>query len=623
MHKPNVLTGQTAPISIPNPIAGASMGQIAGIPNPDTAIQVLNSTLVPMLLGVLLQQKYSPKTKSSFQPEYDYIVVGAGAAGSVIANRLSEKECVNILLLEAGKTPPVLSEIPGMSIGMLFTDANWNFWTEPQEHTAEEQYQHRIPYGSGKGLGGSTLVNALLYSRGNKQDYDDWEAMGAKGWSYKAVLPYFLKLENNTDLDLVADGCHNVSGPMTFSRVRYTSYLKKPIIEGAKSLGYEVVDSNCEKQLGFTDLQVAMRHGQRCSAAKAYLVPADDRRNLDIVTQAFVTKIQITNNAAQGVCFDHKGSSHFVKARREVIVSAGAVSSPKLLILSGIGPRKTLEKFNITMHKDLPVGENLNDHVSATIFFYVPSGTPYIENLLRPENIAEYSTNRSGPIASNGVFSIGFHRSADAATPEHVPNFESYFTEGDNIVAKYVYGLNPSAYKQLFHPYETSATMWCFSSVVNPKSRGFVTIKSTDPFEDPVIDPKFLSHPQDLTNLVAGLKLCLDVATTLEAKKAGIKPFETKIPGCEDVAHDRDKYLKCYVKKFTFSIWHPAGTVKMGRESDPTTAVDPKFRVKGIEKLRVIDASAMPKVVSGNTMVPTMMMAEKGSDIIKETISEC
>lgn len=621
MYEPVIPTGPTDPVSAIDSVGGA-LNKVGGVPNPDTAVEIFNSTLVPLLLSMIMQQKYSPDTKLSFQDEYDYVIVGGGTAGCVMANRLSENECVSVLLLEAGKIPPVLSEIPGIAAHLMLTDANWNFWTEPQEHTAGGQYENRIRYACGKGLGGSTLINGMLYSRGNKRDYDDWEAMGAKGWSYEDVRPYFQKLENNTDADLVADGsCHNVSGPVTFSRVRYTSYLRNPIIEAAKSLGYRVGDVNCNNQLGFADVQTSMRHGQRCSAAKAYLVPVSHRNNLDIITDAFVTKIEISNKTAHGVCMDHRGSFRCVKARQEVILSAGAINSPKLLMLSGVGPRKTLEKHKIPVHADLPVGYNLQDHVASLMFFTVPREVPFTIKLTLPRNIKEYLTNRSGPLASPAnIASFGFHRSVDAATPQEVPNFESYFAEGDNIGAKFGFGLKLSTYEKIFLPHEANGTMWCFAAVVRPKSRGFVTIKSSDPYEDPLIDPKFLSHPQDVVDLVAGLKLCLDIAETPGVKGAGIKPFETKMPGCEDVAHDRNKYLNCYVRKFSFSNFHTASTVKMGSKSDPTTVVDPEFRVKGIKKLRVVDASTMPQTVSGNSMVPILMMAEKGSDMIKKTV---
>ncbi|CAL1262830.1 unnamed protein product [Larinioides sclopetarius] len=251
-----------------------------------------NSPLLPLLLISLATQRNAPKEATSIRDEYDYIVVGAGSAGSVVASRLSEKPCVRVLLLEAGgKKAPLLNDVPALGRFFWNTDIDWQFKTVPQKHAAFFHKNRQVVWPSGKGLGGSSLLNAMLYVRGNPKDYDDWEAQGAKGWSYKDVFPYFLKLEDNKDPDYLINGFHASGGPITAEKPRYEGELKNPIREAAQQLGYKVLDSNAKRQTGFNDYQGSLRNGQRCSTAKGYLVPAENRTNLDIVGGAYARKV--------------------------------------------------------------------------------------------------------------------------------------------------------------------------------------------------------------------------------------------------------------------------------------------------------------------------------------------
>ncbi|XP_054709909.1 uncharacterized protein LOC129219656 [Uloborus diversus] len=581
-----------------------------------------NATLLPMLLLSLAQQKHSPKTANTIYKDYDYVIVGAGSAGSVLANRLSEISCVNVLLLEAGSAPPLISEIPVISRFLWFTRIDWSYRTTPQRHTGEGMNNREVVWPAGKTLGGSSVLNDVLYVRGNPKDYDEWAAAGAEGWSYDDVFPYFIKLEDNRDPEFVANGYHGVGGPQTAHRPRYQGEIKKPLFQAAKSLGYDVVDSNADYQTGFYDIQGILRSGQRCSTAKAYLVPAENRTNLDILTDAYVRKIIIEKGRAVGVQFDHEGSTYEVKAKREVILSAGATNTPKILMLSGIGPRKELERFKIPIVSDLPVGKNLQDHCGSNENFLLDPSIPEIRyKVLDPLNIQQYLQNRTGPLASvEFIAFLAFLNNHLSKQIKDSPNYQLYILEASTLIALEQFNLRPEVYSAVYAPYEGKPFYACLVSLLKPKSRGTITLRSTDPYDPPVIDPNYLEDPEDIQDLVEGLKTCRRIGTSDAMKKVGSVPFSTSYPGCEEHKGNEDLYYWCQVRKFVLTLTHPVGTAKMGDPHDPTTVVDPLLRVKNVRGLRVIDASVMPTVTSGNTNIPTIMIAEKASDIIKATI---
>ncbi|XP_055933903.1 glucose dehydrogenase [FAD, quinone]-like [Argiope bruennichi] len=583
-----------------------------------------NSPLLPMLLLSLATQRNAPKQSSTFKKEYDYIVVGGGSAGSVVASRLSEEPCVSVLLLEAGATkPPLLNDVPALSRFFWFTDIDWQYKTVPQKHAAYFLENQQVIWPSGKGLGGSSLLNAMLYVRGNKKDYDDWEAQGAKGWNYKNVLPYFLKLENNTNPDYLNNGYHATGGPITAENPKYQSEIRRPLYETAQELGYRILDSNAARQTGFNDLQGNIRNGQRCSTAKAYLVPAENRTNLDIIKGAHVKKILFDGSRAVGVQFDYRNKEYNVRTRQEVIMSAGTVNTAQILMLSGIGPKEHLKKLKIPVIANLPVGNNLQDHCCCPLPFTFDSKT-IDEKLQDPQNINAYVNNRTGPLSSVEFISvIAFLNGKGVSPREDFPDYQLYFIEINKQIAKYQTGLKPLLYDLAFSPYENDPIFICLSSILHPKSRGTVRLQSTNPYDPPLIDPNYYADPADVEAVVKGLKTCLKIGSSKSMKKVGAKRFETFLPKLTDLIPDllRDEYLKVLAKSFVLTLNHQVGTAKMGDPKDPTTVVDPELRVKGIQGLRVVDASVMPIVPSGNTNIPTIMVAEKASDIIKDSIS--
>ncbi|KAG8178924.1 hypothetical protein JTE90_014130 [Oedothorax gibbosus] len=582
---------------------------------------VQNNPVLPLLLAILASQRNSPKVSESLRhKEYDYIIVGAGSAGSVVASRLSEILCVNVLLLEAGPTPPLLNDVPVLSRNFWGTDIDWNYRTVPQKHSGFGLVNRQVVWPSGKGLGGSSLLNAMIYVRGNTKNYDDWAAHGAVGWSWSDVKPYFLKLEDNTDQEYLSDGYHVVGGPISVQKPRYQADFKKPLIQSAQQLGYKIVDVNGPSQIGFYDLQTNLRNGQRCSTAKGYLVPAENRTNLDILVNAYVRKVVIENGVAVGVQFDYKKETYTVKAKREVIVSAGAVNTAKVLQLSGIGPRQFLESLNIQVHADLHVGDNFHDHCCCPVPF---QQSPVIQDIykkgLQPSTFFEYRQNKTGVFTSvQGISMVSFLNNPYPEDPD-IPDYQHYYVEIPHEYAKKQFGCTKQVYDGTYGPYTNSSMFICLAQILHTKSRGTVRISSNNPYDPPLIDPNYYEDPRDVRDIVNAIKTCIRVATAPPmVQGVGATFLNNLVPGCEKKSGDA--YIECFARSIVTSNSHPVGTAKMGDPDDPYTVVDPELRVQGIKNLRVVDASIMPTVPTGNTNMPTIMIGEKASDMIKSGI---
>ncbi|CAL1288547.1 unnamed protein product [Larinioides sclopetarius] len=536
------------------------------------------SPLLPLLLLSLASQRNAPRPATTFREEYDYIIVGGGSAGSTLANRLSEELCVSVLLLEAGTAnPPLLNDIPSLGRNFWFTNLDWQFKTVPQKHTGAGLINRQVIWPSGKGLGGSSLLNAMLYVRGNRKNYDDWAAQGATGWSFNDVWPYFLKLEDNRDPEYLANGYHATRGPITVERPRYQSEIKSPILEAAQKLGYRIVDSNAARQTGFNEFQCTVRNGQRCSTAKAYLVPAENRKNLDILAGAHVRKVILHRRRAEGVQFDFQNTTYEVRARREVIMSAGTTNTAQLLMLSGIGPKEHLEKFKIPVIADLPVGNNFQDHCSALVPYELPLEIPpVLQKLTDPQNIKEYIYRRTGPLAAaEFLSSFAFLNSRPVSPHTDFPDYQIYFAEITKEIVQQQIGLRPEVYSAVFAPYENGTMFACLSQMLQPKSRGTVRLQSANPYDPPVIDPNYFENPEDLTIVVEGMKTCQRIATSEPMRKIGARPFKTVFPGCEEFVGDEDSYFTCIARGGVVTLSHQVGTAKMGDPKDPTTVVDP------------------------------------------------
>ncbi|GIY89118.1 glucose dehydrogenase [Caerostris darwini] len=368
-----------------------------------------------------------------------------------------------------------------------------------------------------------------------------------------------------------------------------------------------------------------MRNGQRCSAAKGYLVPAENRTNLDLIGGAHVRKVVFKGKRAIGVKFDYKDRTFVVRARKEVIMSAGTTNSAQLLMLSGVGPKEHLEKFKIPVVADLPVGDNFQDHCAPILPFSLDPSIPTVtEKQMNPENIKQYINTKTGVVrplsSSEYISSMAFLRYQHIYPDVDFPDYELYFAEVPKEVPRDQIGIIPAIYQLLFGPYENGPMFICLAQVLHPRSRGTVRLQSTNPYDPPLIDPNYFHDPRDLQDVVEGLKSCFRLGTSVPMLQAGVRPFATLLPACGIFLFNVDKYFACLAQAIVVTLSHQVGTAKMGDPKDPTTVVDPQLRVKGIKGLRVVDASVMPIIPSGNTNIPTIMVAEKASDIIKETI---
>ncbi|CAL1288540.1 unnamed protein product [Larinioides sclopetarius] len=466
-----------------------------------------NSTLLPFLLFTLATSRNAPRTSATFKDEYDYIIVGGGSAGATLAGRLSEESCVNVLLLEAGTgKPPLLSDVPAIGRNFWFTNIDWQFKTVPQRHTGSALINRQVIYPLGKGLGGSSLLNGMLYVRGNRKDYDNWEAQGAKGWSFKDVFPYFLKAEDNRNPEYLVNGYHAAGGPLTVERPEYQSEMTVPIYEAAQNEGYDILDSNAARQTGFDVLQATLRNGQRCSTSKAYLVPAENRTNLDIIPEAYVRKVLIQHKKAVGVEFDLQNFVYKVKARREVIISAGATKTPQILMLSGIGPKEHLQEFGIPVVADLPVGNNFHDHCGTYLPFELnPEIRTTTDKLQNPLNIIKYIHSRTGPLASAEFVPIIAFLKAQLVSPSvDYPDHEIFFLEAPIEQPEQQVGYKREIFEAYYGPYVNSTLFICMSQHLRPKSRGTVRLNSINPYDAPAIDPNYFQDPDDIRPIVNG-----------------------------------------------------------------------------------------------------------------------
>jgi len=524
----------------------------------------------------------------------DYVVIGGGSAGCVVASRLSEDDTTSVALLEAGgKGDGWIVKVPSAMFLMVASSINnWAFSTVPQPGlNGRRGYQPR-----GKVLGGSSAINAMLYIRGNKTDYDKWAALRNHGWSYADVLPYFKRAEDNNQFH---DEYHGRGGPLSVSKLQTDNPFQNVFLQAAREAGYPLCeDFNGRDQEGLGVFQVTQVNGERCSAARGYIHPfLGPRQNLRAELHAYATRILFNGKRAVGVEYRRGNKLEKLYARREVILSAGVFQSPQLLKLSGVGPSNELLQHQIEVVHDLPgVGENLHDHPDF-VFDYTSDrpglyGFSYHEVPWLLSATVEYIHNRRGPISSNFAECGGFLKtSPELETPDIQLHFSVALIEDHG--RKFHSGIGFS----------------CHCALLNPKSRGSVRLQSNKPEAVPVIDPNFLGDSYDLEKMVLGFKL-----TRRLMDAPALKSLEKEDLFTSWVRTDED--IRQVLRDKVDTVYHPVGTCKMG-VNDKFAVVDPKLKVYGVEGLRVVDASIMPEVVSGNTNAAAIMIGEKGADLIR------
>lgn len=601
--------------------------------------QWLVSLLVLLLAYVALKMWLWDPSNYPYHPvvdrEFDYIIVGAGSAGCVLASRLSEVQNSTVLLIEAGGTDNKTEiSIPLAYMTLQKSEVDWKSMTVPQKHSCFALESQKSCWPHGKVLGGSSSINAMVYTRGNKHDYDRWATVhGAEGWGWEDVLPYFKKSEN-----FQADGdqeFHGHDGPLVVTKPSFLTGLGRAFVDAVKEIGFDELDYNGESQIGVSVTQRTISSkGIRQNTAKAFLHPVRYRPNLFVWTGKTVRGLEVEGDHVVAVkVVDtedlHSGKEIRVRARKEVILSAGAVGSPYILLLSGIGPENHLKEAGIPVKLDLPVGLNLHDHVMIPAPFLSDLSPELGIALTRSlaestSSLLKYMLLGTGPLSITVQESHAFLQSGLQGKGDDRPDIHMVFFPGK---------ANPKDLPKFCVNNETAANYFggdarsteervagsILPGLLHPQSRGDVRLNKDNPFGPPLINPNYLSHSDDVEVLLRGIRYAEKIlnasAFDFIKTKGDVKLLgEIKDPPFE---YASDDFWRWYIRQIPLTIYHPAGTCKMGGSGDKSRVVDVRLRVQGIKNLRVVDASIMPEVTSGNTNAPTIMIAEKAADMIK------
>ncbi|XP_015783817.1 uncharacterized protein LOC107361494 [Tetranychus urticae] len=541
-----------------------SMQKVSGKAFNSEMVETANqlSTIIASPLGPIA----SPYSLDVDRPSnnnntYDYVIVGAGAAGSTVAARLTEDPNIRVLVIEAGGKENNFNNIPLFALLQQRTLIDWGYFSTPQTRSAQGLKNHQISTSRGKVVGGSSSINFMLYVRGNQLDYDKWQELGAAGWNSSAMNPYFVKMEDSRDSKR-EPGYHGTKGPMTISELNDPFEADTAILEGAREYGFNIGDYNGADQMRFQYGSHYIRDGRRCSTGRGYLGPASSRRNLDILLHSRADKIIFNGKRAIGVAFTSNKKDYQVFARNAVIISTGAIATPQLLMLSGIGPKDQLEKFNIPIvHESPGVGNNLQDHLFTLLLFRTNYGTSFaVERVDTVKSLVEYETSHTGPFASSGLNVNGFWRSkyADDSRPDI--QFQAQSISLGNALSSYylsyLFNINRETYVKYVLPNTNKDATIILVTLVRPRNTGTIKLASSDIKDSPLIDFNFFTDPRDLDATVEGCKLFLNISKTEAMKSIGAERFDSPLPGCEQypLIHNVLKHISWLMHTFTSKL---------------------------------------------------------------------
>ncbi|XP_065366105.1 glucose dehydrogenase [FAD, quinone] [Calliphora vicina] len=591
--------------------------------------QVLNLGLT----NVFKQNRYNDAPQQN--AEYDFVIVGGGPAGCVLANRLSENPNWQVYLIEAGGLESIVHQVPALAAFLQGTHSNWGYKSVPQKAACRGMHNNECSLPRGKVLGGTSSINFMIYNRGNKRDFDRWAEFGNEGWSYQDVLPYFLKSENAQLQGLEYSPYHNHSGPLNVEDVKYRTKYVHAYVKAAQEAGHAKTDYNGESQLGVSYVQANTLNGRRHSAFKAYIEPIrEKRKNLHIVTLARVTKVLINpqTKRAYAVRVLYRNTLYTIRARKEIILSAGAFNSPQILMLSGIGPSDNLQAIGVPIVKELPVGKLMYDHMChfGPTFTTNTTGETIFTSGLTANVIKSYTTGDPSTMLSSigGVEALTFAKVPSSLEPNDMPDVEFINVAGslasdDGTALTSGANFRPEIYSQVYKPLK-DAQQDHFTFLImqfHPKSIGRLWLQNRNPLEWPRINPKYFHNSEDVEFLLEGIKEVIRITQMPSMLRVGTRLHTIPIPGCEGHRFGSDDYWRCSIRVMSYTLHHQVATCRMGPSNDITTVVNAKLQVHGIEGLRVADTSIIPFPPTCHTNAASFMIGEKAADMIRSVWS--